>query len=246
MKTIGIIPARYASTRFPGKLLKILGGKTILQRVFEQAQKASCLNEVVVATDDKRIFEHVSSFGGKVYMTSSEHRSGTDRCAEVARQISRPEDVIINIQGDEPFLSPAQIEQVAAPIIEHKSVQASTLAKRIASQEVLFDPNAVKVVFAADQSALYFSRSTIPFLRGLPREQWIKEGVFYKHIGLYAFRSAVIQAVTALPASPYEQMESLEQLRWLEAGYRIFVGITTEENIGIDTPEDLEKAMGMI
>ena len=246
MKTIGIIPARYASTRFPGKLLKKLGEKTVLQRVFEQAQKADCLDEIVVATDDERIFKHVYSFGGKVYMTSDQHRSGTDRCAEVARKISGLKDIIINIQGDEPFLSPTQIEKVVAPIRDHEKVQVSTLAKRITEDEVLFDPNAVKVVFATDQSALYFSRSTIPFVRGLPREQWLSKGVFYKHIGLYGFRSEVLQEVTALPPSRYEQLESLEQLRWLEAGYKIFVGLTTEENIGIDTPEDLERATGFI
>ncbi|HQU60787.1 MAG: 3-deoxy-manno-octulosonate cytidylyltransferase [Phaeodactylibacter sp.] len=241
MKTVGIIPARFASTRFPGKPLAEIGGKTVVQRVYEQASRARRLDQVIVATDDERIFQHVESFGGQVMMTRPEHQSGTDRCAEVAWRIDEA-DAIINIQGDEPFIAPEQIDLVAEPLARRQGVQISTLARRISLEEELHNPNIVKVVFNRQQMALYFSRSTIPYLRGVPTEQWLSAGVFYKHIGLYGFRREVLMDVTRMEQSRYEQLESLEQLRWLEAGINIFVNITETETIGIDTPEDLERA----
>lgn len=244
MKTVGIIPARFASTRFPGKPLAEIGGKTVVQRVYEQASRARRLDEVIVATDDERIFQHVESFGGQVMMTRPEHQSGTDRCAEVAWRIDEA-DAIINIQGDEPFIAPEQIDLVAEPLARRQEVQISTLARRISMEEELHNPNIVKVVFNRQQMALYFSRSTIPYLRGVPVEQWLSAGVFYKHIGLYGFRREVLMDVTRMEQSRYEQLESLEQLRWLEAGINIFVNITETETIGIDTPEDLERARGL-
>ncbi len=196
---------------------------------------------MIVATDDERIFQHVESFGGQVMMTRPEHQSGTDRCAEVAWRIDEA-DAIINIQGDEPFIAPEQIDLVAEPLARRQGVQISTLARRISLEEELHNPNIVKVVFNRQQMALYFSRSTIPYLRGVPTEQWLSAGVFYKHIGLYGFRREVLMDVTRMEQSRYEQLESLEQLRWLEAGINIFVNITETETIGIDTPEDLERA----
>lgn len=245
MKTVGIIPARFASTRFPGKPLAEIGGKTVIRRVYEQASKARRLDEVLVATDDERIFRHVESFGGQVVMSRQEHQSGTDRCAEAARRLDEA-DIIINIQGDEPFIAPEQIDLVAEPLARRQSVQISTLARRIGREEELHNPNIVKVVFNRQQMAMYFSRSTIPYLRGLPPEQWLPSGVFYKHIGLYGFRREVLLDVAHLEPSTYERLESLEQLRWLEAGYGIFVNITESETIGIDTPEDLERARAWV
>jgi len=241
MKTIGIIPARYESSRFPGKPLEILGSKSIIQRVYEQASKARRLDEVVVATDDERIHDHVLSFGGQVAMTLASHRSGTDRCAELAERMGDAE-FIINIQGDEPFIAPEQIDRVAEPLARRSEVSISTLAKRIEQVDSLHNPNVVKLVMNRKQEALYFSRSAIPFVRGYEPEQWLEKGVFYKHIGLYGFRASVLSDLTLLSPSAYEQMESLEQLRWLESGYRIFVSITDTETIGIDTPEDLQQA----
>jgi 3-deoxy-manno-octulosonate cytidylyltransferase (CMP-KDO synthetase) len=243
MKIIGIIPARFASTRFPGKPLADIAGKTLIQRVYEQAIKAQRLAEVIVATDDERIFQHVQSFGGKAAMTLPSHRSGTDRCAELAAQMPTA-DAILNIQGDEPFIEPAQIDLAAAPLEAGHPI--STLAKRIEREEDLHNPNVVKVVWNQSQEALYFSRSPIPHLRGLPPGQWLAHGDFYKHIGLYGFSRETLLDVAALPLSRYEQMESLEQLRWLEAGYPIVVGITKQETIGVDTPEDLERARAIV
>jgi 3-deoxy-manno-octulosonate cytidylyltransferase (CMP-KDO synthetase) len=241
MKTIGIIPARYASTRFPGKPLEMLEGKSMIQRVYEQTLKARRIDEAIVATDDKRIFEHVRHFGGLVSMTSASHRSGTDRCAEVAARIDEA-DIIVNVQGDEPFIDPEQIDKVVEPIARRSEIQISTLAKKITSVEALQNPNVVKLVMNRVQEAMYFSRSAIPYVRGLAPEQWLANGVFYKHIGLYGFRAEALQEISKLEPSPYEQLESLEQLRWLDAGFRIFVNITELETIGIDTPEDLERA----
>lgn len=243
MKIIGIIPARFASTRFPGKPLADIAGKTLIQRVYEQAVQAQRLTEVIVATDDERILQHVHSFGGKAAMTLASHRSGTDRCAELAAQIPTAE-AILNIQGDEPFIEPAQIDLAAALLEAGRPI--STLAKRIGREEDLHNPNVVKVVWNQQHEALYFSRSPIPHMRGLPPGQWIDHGDFYKHIGLYGFRRETLLELAVLPISHYEQMESLEQLRWLEAGYPIAVGITEQETIGVDTPEDLEKARAMV
>lgn len=240
MKTLGIIPARYASSRFPGKPLAVLGGKSMIRRVYERAGQADLLSRIVVATDDERIFDHVQDFGGEALMTSPEHRSGTDRCAEVASQLSDYE-IVVNIQGDEPFIDPVQIDQLVR-LFEREETQVATLARQIRDEDSLFNPNVVKVVLTADGRALYFSRSTIPHLRSLPREQWLTTGVFYQHIGLYGFQRSTLLAVTQLPPGKYEQWESLEQLRWLEHGFRIVVGLTNRQTIGVDTPEDIQRA----
>lgn len=242
MKFIAIIPARYASTRFPGKPLALLGGKPVIQRVYEQV--AGVLDDAVVATDDERIYEAVKAFGGKVVMTSTEHRSGTDRCREAYEKQGAEYDVVVNVQGDEPFIRREQLLALKA-CFENPSTQIATLVKPFAESdgwEALENPNSPKVVLDGESRALYFSRSVIPYLRGVERGEWLKNHTFYKHIGIYAFRAEVLKEVTSLPQSTLEKAESLEQLRWLENGYRIGVGITDFETIGIDTPEDLERA----
>lgn len=240
MKTLGVIPARYASTRLPGKPLLEIEGKSIIQRVYEQACKASLLTKVIVATDDQRILEHVQQFGGEVEMTSPDHKSGTDRCAEVAQR--HPAfDFVVNVQGDEPFINPEQIDVTVQPLHEGKA-QIGTLAKPLKTLEEVLNPNVVKVVLANNGRAMYFSRSSIPFVRNTPQEDWIHEHTFFKHIGLYAFQRNTLLELANLPAGELESAESLEQLRWLAAGYSIFVNKTEQESIGIDTPEDLEMA----
>lgn len=242
MEFIAIIPARYASTRFPAKPLAVLGGKPVIQRVYEQASKV--FNHVLVATDDERIMQAVSAFGGKAVMTGTHHRSGTDRCREAYSLSGIKADVVVNIQGDEPFIQPSQLETVKA-LFDDASTDIATLVKPFAPGtpfEVLANPNSPKVVVGDSGEALYFSRSVIPYLRGVEHEQWSSVHTYYKHIGLYAFRTAVLEQVTELPAAPLEKAESLEQLRWLSAGYRIKVGMTDIETIGIDTPADLEAA----
>lgn len=242
MKAIAIIPARYASTRFPAKPLAKLGGKAVVQRVYEQV--ASCVERAVVATDDKRIYDAVKSFGGEVVMTSTEHRSGTDRCREAFEKVGYDADIVINIQGDEPFIQPEQIEALKR-CFDNDDTQIATLVKPFTESdgiEALENPNSPKVVVDGDMHALYFSRSVIPYLRGIERTEWLHHHTFYKHIGIYAFRAEVLKEVTSLPQSSLEKAESLEQLRWLENGYKIGVGISEIETIGIDTPEDLIKA----
>ena len=242
MKFIAIIPARYASTRFPGKPLARLGGKPVIERVYEQV--AGVLDDAVVATDDERIYDAVLAFGGRVEMTSPDHRSGTDRCREAYDRLGVPYDVVVNVQGDEPFIQPSQLEAVKR-CFDDPATDIATLVKPFTEADglaALENPNSPKVVLDAQSRALYFSRSVIPYLRGVPREEWLARHTFYKHIGLYAFRADVLRAVTALPQSTLEKAESLEQLRWLENGYRIGVGISEVETVGIDTPEDLEKA----
>ncbi|WP_113661372.1 3-deoxy-manno-octulosonate cytidylyltransferase [Pedobacter nanyangensis] len=239
MKILGIIPARYASTRFPGKPLVDIHGKTMIQRVYEQSIKTKGLAHVVVATDDERIAEEVSNFGGQCVMTAGTHQSGTDRCAEVAEKM--PEyDIIINIQGDEPYISPEQIELLSTCFLEDKT-QLATLIKEIHTAEELFNVNIPKVVVNAHQEALYFSRQTIPYLRNTEREDWLKAHQFYKHIGIYGYRREVLLALTKLEPSTLELAESLEQLRWLENGFTIKTKVTQLETIAIDTPEDLKK-----
>lgn len=245
MKFLAIIPARYASTRFPGKPLAVLGGKTVIQRVYEQV---AAVLEAVVATDDQRIRDAVLAFGGRVEMTSAEHRSGTDRCREafetVCARTGEHYDVVINVQGDEPFIRASQLEAVMR-CFDDPQTDIATLVKPFAESDglaALENPNSPKVVLDSRSQALYFSRSVIPYLRGVPREEWLARHTFYKHIGLYAFRCEALRAVTELPQSTLEKAESLEQLRWLENGYRIGVGITDAETVGIDTPEDLERA----
>lgn len=239
--TLAIIPARYASTRFPGKPLADLAGKTMIQRVYERVKSAAVIDDVVVATDDQRILEHVLGFGGKGVMTRSDHPSGTDRVAEVAAGFSEA-DIIVNVQGDEPFIDPAQIAAVVAPFADQKT-QIATLARPITEEHSLLSPNVVKVVRDGAGRALYFSRHAIPFLRDIPVGQWILRGRHLQHLGLYAYRSAVLPQLTALPKGELETLESLEQLRWLEAGYTIHVGLTDLPAIGIDTPQDLEEAI---
>lgn len=242
MKFIAIIPARYASTRFPGKPLALLGGKPVIQRVYEQV--AGVLDDAVVATDDRRIYDAVLAFGGKAEMTSTEHRSGTDRCWEAYCKQGGAYDVVVNVQGDEPFIRPAQLEALKR-CFDDPETQIATLVKPFAEKdglEALENPNSPKVVLDGRSRALYFSRSVIPYLRGVDRAEWLRRHTYYKHIGIYAFRTEVLREVTSLPQSPLELAESLEQLRWLENGYRIGVGVTNFDTVGIDTPEDLERA----
>ncbi len=241
MKTIGIIPARYASTRFPGKPLTDIMGKSMIQRVYEQASKASRISKVIVATDDKRIYDHVRSFGGNVTMTSSSHESGTDRIAEVMEtEMFNGWNVAINIQGDEPFIDPSQIDVLAA-CFDQGDVQIATLAIPLKSSDELFSENVPKVVIGKYGDALYFSRNPIPFFRGLPREEWVNNHQYYKHIGIYAFRTGVLRKLTEMERSPLEKAESLEQLRWMENGYKIKVELTEHESVSVDVPADLEK-----
>lgn len=237
---LGVIPARYASTRFPGKPLVLIGGKTMIQRVYEQAVLAEHISRVVVATDDERIYEHVRMFGGEVVRTRADHPSGTDRCAEVAAAYPDAE-FVLNIQGDEPFIQPQQIDLLAQTLLEQDQAGIATLAKPIDAEEVLDNPNIVKVVLSQSGEALYFSRYPVPYLRGSSPGNRLAHHTFYKHIGLYGFRRDLLQRITALAPTPLERAESLEQLRWLEHGFRITVRITDMETIGIDTPEDLER-----
>jgi 3-deoxy-manno-octulosonate cytidylyltransferase (CMP-KDO synthetase) len=239
MKFTAIIPARYASTRFPGKPLAILGGKTVIQRVYEQA--VSVLDEAYVATDDERILQTVEAFGGRAVMTRSDHKSGTDRIEEAATKIGTTADVIINIQGDEPFIHPSQIETLCR-LFDDPQTQIGTLGKRFESMEAVENPNSPKIVTDAKGFALYFSRSVIPFIRGCQRDEWFGQYPFLKHLGIYAYRREVLGEITKLPQSSLEIAESLEQLRWLQNGYRIRVGETNIETVGIDTPEDLKRA----
>lgn len=243
MNFLGIIPARYASTRFPGKPLALLGGKTIIERVYKQVENS--VDETYVATDDERIKKAVESFGGKVIMTSTHHKNGTDRCNEAYKKIKRKYDVVINIQGDEPFIQPQQIEALKS-CFDDSTTQIATLVKPFdsnSSYEMLENINSPKVVINKTMNALYFSRSIIPFLRNIKdKNEWIKNQTFYKHIGLYAYCCNILNEITQLPQSALESAESLEQLRWLENGYKIKVGISEIETIGIDTPEDLQRA----
>lgn len=242
MKFLGIIPARYASTRFPAKPLAMLGGKTVIQRVYEQV--AGVLDDAYVATDDERIEAVVKAFGGKVVMTSVHHKSGTDRCYEAYTKIGAGFDVVVNIQGDEPFIQPSQLRAVKA-CFDDPSTQIATLVKPFSANDdfaILENVNSPKVVVNKNMNALYFSRSIIPYQRNVEKKDWLKNHVYYKHIGLYAYRTEVLKEITSLAQSSLELAESLEQLRWLENGYTIKVGVTEVETIGIDTPQDLEQA----
>ncbi len=243
-KILGIIPARYSSTRLPGKPLAMIGDKPMIQHVYENCKKA--LKTVYVATDDQRIMDAVLAFGGKVVKTAAYHRSGTERCAEAAVLIARLEkvdfDIVINIQGDEPFF---HVEQLAdlEKCFDSSDVEIATLVTEIVDNQQLFDKNQAKVVMDIQGNAIYFSRSPIPFLRNEPKEQWIQFHTFYRHMGIYAFRYDILRKLVKLPPSPLEMAESLEQLRWIENGYKVKCGITEiKETMGIDTPEDLEKA----
>ena len=239
MKILGIIPARYASTRFPGKPLVDIAGKSMIQRVYEQAKKCSQLSEVIVATDDDSIFEHVQNFGGKAVMTSAAHQSGTDRCAEVAEKY--PEyDVIINIQGDEPYIDPEQISKLIS-CFDDADTQLATLIKKVLNEQELHNTNSPKVIINKNSEAIYFSRSPLPHIRGQEPQHWLRHFTYFKHIGIYGYRADILKQITKLPVSPLEKAESLEQLRWIENGYKIKVAETKIETIAIDTPDDLKK-----
>lgn len=239
MKFIAVIPARYASTRFPGKPLAVLAGKPVIQRVYERVSEV--IPEAWVATDDERIFRAVEGFGGKVVMTRVDHKSGTDRIEEAVEKLGTDADVIVNIQGDEPFIHPSQIETVCHQF-DDASTQIATLGKPFTSMNAVENANSPKIVTDNKGFALYFSRSVIPFVRGIDREQWLCHYPYLKHLGIYAYRREVLREITRLPQSTLEKAESLEQLRWLQNGYRIRVGITDVETVGIDTPADLKRA----
>ena len=239
MNYTAIIPARYASTRFPGKPLALLGGKTVIERVYRQVSEV--VEEVFVATDDNRIFREVERFGGRAVMTSPNHRSGTDRIQEAVETIGTKADVVINVQGDEPFIQPSQIEELCRQF-DDPTTQIATLGKPFTEIEAVANENSPKIVLDNNGFALYFSRSVIPFVRGVDKGDWLEQFPFLKHIDLYAYRREVLREITQLPPSSLEQAESLEQLRWLQNGYRIRVGLTDVETIGIDTPDDLKKA----
>jgi 3-deoxy-manno-octulosonate cytidylyltransferase (CMP-KDO synthetase) len=243
MKILGIIPARYDSTRFPGKPLVVIDGKTMIKRVYEQSMACPLLDKVIIATDDKVIESHVVQFGGNVMMTGKQHKSGTERCSEVADMLEKQGDkfdVIINIQGDEPFIDPAQISQVCE-CFTNPGVRIATLVKRIKTELEMADPNVVKVVFDKDYRALYFSRSAIPYVRGMDRDSWANTTSCFRHIGIYGYTSGVLREIVRLTPSPLEEAESLEQLRWLGHGFTVHVGETEFEGIAIDTPADLLK-----
>lgn len=246
MKFIGIIPARYASSRFPGKPLADMKGKPMIQRVYEQVSLV--LDNVCVATDHPEIEAAVKAFGGRVVRSQKEHPSGTDRCREAYHILGGNEDVIINIQGDEPFIKPEQIEAIMS-CFDEPTTQIATLVRAFEPHEgwdALANPNSPKVILNKNNEAITFSRSIIPYLRGIAPQEWLSKHTFYKHIGMYAFKAATLDAITALPQSSLELAESLEQMRWIENGYRIRVAITTQETIGIDTPDDMARAIQLL
>ena len=247
MQILGIIPSRYSSTRFPGKPLAMIGGKTMIHRVYERASQAFA--DVVVATDDQRIYNEVTSFGGRAVMTSEKHQSGTDRCAEAAMKYSQATgkefSAVINIQGDEPFVDPQQLLQLAQ-LFNDPSVEIATLVKRAKTSDEVFSENTAKVIVNNLSQAVYFSRSPIPFYRGKAREEWVSNHLYYRHIGVYAYRTDILQKITLLPQSSLELAEKLEQNRWIENGYNIKVCVTDFEGLAVDTPEDLEKILKTI
>lgn len=239
MKFIGIIPARYASTRFPGKPLALLGGKPVIQHVYEKV--AAVLEAAYVATDDKRIYDVVKSFGGQVVMTRTDHKSGTDRIEEAIEKIGGEWDVVVNVQGDEPFVAKNQLDTICH-CFDDPTTQIATLGKPFESMEAVQNPNSPKIVVDNMGFAMYFSRSVIPYVRGKEMSSWLTHYPFLKHLGIYAYRKDVLRQVTQLPQSSLEIAESLEQLRWLQNGFKIKVGTTDVETVGIDTPQDLERA----
>ncbi|MEQ9298349.1 MAG: 3-deoxy-manno-octulosonate cytidylyltransferase [Cyclobacteriaceae bacterium] len=241
MKVLGIIPSRYGSTRFPGKPLIDLGGKYMIQRVWEQANKAYTFTKVIVATDHSGIYDAVKEFGGEAIMTEDHHSNGTERCYEAYQQLGEEYDYIVNIQGDEPFIDPKQIDTLGKAL--DGEVELATLVKKVEDQDVLFNPNVMKVVFNKNRDALYFSRQCIPHIRGKDPDSWLIHHTYYKHIGIYAYRADILSEIVKIPLSLLEKAESLEQLRWLENGYKIKVAETDIETFGIDTPEDLDKAI---
>lgn len=242
-----IIPARFGATRFPGKPLADLGGKPVIQWVYERVCQAQSVEMAVVATDDERIFRAVEAFGGKAVLTGGHHRSGTDRCAEALEKLGGKHELVVNVQGDEPFVRPQQLDDLAAFMRARPEFPIGTLIKRIEIPSALGSPHVVKVVFSEkNRAALYFSRSAIPFFRDLPTENWPETGLYHKHLGVYAFRGETLRELAALTPSPLETAESLEQLRWLENGFAIGVCFTEWETQGIDTPEDLVRAQALL
>ncbi|MBL3656215.1 3-deoxy-manno-octulosonate cytidylyltransferase [Fulvivirga sediminis] len=239
MKILGIIPARHGSSRFPAKALADIGGKTMVRRVYEQALKAAKLTDVVVATDHDDIYNEIIKHGGKAVMTRQDHESGTDRCFEALKKQDLQYDYVINIQGDEPFIDPEQINLIAEML--DGQTELGTLIKLIDTKEDLFNPNVVKVIFDINQKAIYFSRSPLPHNRQYPTDEWLKHHAYFRHIGIYAYRTDILEEITKLNVSSLEKSESLEQLRWIENGYSIKVAETEHDSIGIDTPEDLDK-----
>jgi len=242
---VGIIPARYASTRFPGKSLIDIRGKSMIQRVYEQSTKSKALDKIVVATDDKRIYDHVVAFGGEVVMTGEQHPSGTDRCWDAFKQLKGDYQYIINIQGDEPFIDPMQIDELAM-VLQDGTTELATQMIPVSSHEMLFDKGEVKIVLNDRMEALYFSRMVIPFIKGVDEKEWHKHHTYYRHVGMYAYRKDVLEAITKLPVSSLEKAESLEQLRWVEHGYKIKCVPTRFESHCIDTPEDVEKVLALL
>jgi 3-deoxy-manno-octulosonate cytidylyltransferase (CMP-KDO synthetase) len=244
MSIIGIIPARYASTRFPGKPLVLINGKSMIQRVFEQTSKSKLLNKIIIATDDERIAEHVTGFGAEVVITKAEHPSGTDRCFEAYQLNGQKFDHVLNIQGDEPFLDPEQIDSLAQACAE--DVEIATQMIKCTDHDVLFDKGEVKIILNSNKEALYFSRNVIPFIKGKEEKEWHNYFDYYRHVGMYAYRTDILEKITQLKPSALELAESLEQLRWLEHGYKIKCVETSYDSHCVDTPEDIEKVMRLM
>lgn len=241
---IGIIPARYASTRFPGKPLALINGKSMLQRVYEQSKKAALLNEVIIATDDKRIADHAKLFDAKVLMTGTKHPSGTDRCFEAYQLNSKKYDYVLNIQGDEPFLDPEQINSLAGAC--DGKVEIATQMIKCNDHDVLFDKGEVKIVLNKNKEALYFSRSVIPAIKNKDEKDWHLSFEYFRHVGMYAYKVDILEKITTLNVSALETAESLEQLRWLEHGYKITCVETNFDSHCIDSPEDIEKVLRLM
>jgi len=244
MKILGIIPARYQSTRFPGKVLVDIKGKSMVQRVYEQASKSTLLSKVIIATESEEVRAHVKSFGGEAVLTNDNHASGTDRCFEALTLQKETYDYVVNIQGDEPFISPAQIDELAALL--NGEVELATLIKKITTNAELFNYGEVKAVFNSNMEALYFSRQPIPYERNTGEMEWLNHSNYYKHIGIYAYRADILEQVSKLPVSNLEKAESLEQLRWLENGLKIKLAFTEHESVCIDTKEDLDRVLSNI
>jgi len=243
MNFFGIIPSRFASTRLPGKPLLIINKKSMIERVYTQVAKCLLLKEICVATDDHKIILEVLKFNGNAILTSESHTTGTERCLETAEKLSiSNQDIVLNIQGDEPFIDPANIEKLISIFKKNPDVKIATLVCKIKKEDELFNPNCPKVVLDNSGKAVYFSRTTIPFVRDFPEENWITKNTFYKHIGIYAYRKDVLNSIVNLPQSTWEKAESLEQLRWLQNGFEIFVAEVEESGISVDTEEDLIKA----
>jgi 3-deoxy-manno-octulosonate cytidylyltransferase (CMP-KDO synthetase) len=244
MKVLGVIPARYESSRFPGKPLIDIDGKSMIQRVYEQANQATLITKLIVATDDQRIFDHVIGFGGDVMMTSKSHTSGTDRCGEVIEKYG-DYDIAINIQGDEPLIKPSQLNDVIE-LFKNKHVKIGTLVKKLTTIDEVLNPNRIKVVLDSEKNGIYFSRSPIPCIANIDQDKWMEKACFWKHIGIYAWRIEVLKKLVKLDKTDLEKNESLEQLRWLYNGYKIATIETTIETPNIDVPEDLEKVLSLL